>query len=131
MNNLIVKIENHNWGEMGPGDWELTEWNIYEDLTVIVVKKYRPTVLAIRENLDNAKEKIIEEKCKISKEDLAIIISKINEAKSYTEEIKACDGVSWKYILYENGEETYNRPLGYIYGIKPLEEISPILRNIK
>ena len=44
-----------------------------------------------------------------------------------TEQTDACDGTAWEFKMYENGEVTKYRDLGYIYGIEPYESISKLL----
>ena len=43
--------------------------------------------------------------------------------------IEAYDGEAWEFVEYNNGEENWKRPMGYIYGITSLEKITDILRG--
>ena len=42
MKELKLKVIHQNWGLMGMGDWNNTEWNIYNDLSVEIKVKYNP-----------------------------------------------------------------------------------------
>ncbi|MBS7020388.1 MAG: hypothetical protein KH135_00745 [Firmicutes bacterium] len=54
----------------------------------------------------------------------------IEIVKSKDIEIDAYDGSAYEIIQYDNGNEIWKRNMGYIYGIKSLEEISMILNNL-
>ena len=43
------------------------------------------------------------------------------------EKSDACDGAAWEFKMYENGEITKHRDVGYIYGIEPFESIVKLL----
>lgn len=122
MKNLVFKVEHSNWGVMGPGDWNNTEWTIYDDLTVDIKVLYKPKL----DGIDNSRYY----SCKLEKSIYENLVQKIEEAKLITDVVYACDGSAWEYIQYQNGNEIWKRDNGYIYHIKPLEEIAVILYNL-
>lgn len=121
MKNLVLKVKHSNWGMMGPGDWNNTEWNIYDDLTVDIKVLYNPKG-GIANNQDYS--------CELEENNYKTLLQKIEEAKLITDVVDACDGSAWEYTQYQNGNEVWKRDNGYIYGIKPLEEIAIILNNL-
>lgn len=51
----------------------------------------------------------------------------INKVRDDTKSVKAYDGDGWGFVLYDEDKLIWERPIQYIYGIKPLEEIKDIL----
>lgn len=121
MKSLVLKIRHVNWGIIGPGDWNNTEWKIYNDKTVDIKISY---------NFIDDSEENKTGNCELTTEVYEKLLNKIQLSKESDVEIKACDGDAWEIIQYENGKEIWKRDLGYIYGIKPLEEISIILNSL-
>ena len=48
--NLVLKIEHENWGEVGPGGWQGTVQKIYGDLKMEVKYFQLPTLEIKRRN---------------------------------------------------------------------------------
>lgn len=122
MKNLVLYITNQNWCEIMSGDWEKTEWKIYDDYSVEIKVSYVPFG-----GIENYKEFIKT----ISKEKYEELMNYIEQGKSCDEKITACDGQAWSYAQYSNNEKIWERELGYIYGIKPFEECAELLRKIR
>lgn len=116
--NLILNIKNHNWGLIGPGTWKEKQWNIYDDMSVDYTITY---------NSPTGDKNVSE--FELSKEEFDTIINNIGLAKSDNTVIEASDGEAWEFVEYNNGEENWKRPMGYIYGITSLEKITDILRG--
>ena len=114
---IILKIENHNWGLKTIYSWSEKTWCIYDDLSVEYVVR-------------NGEGKIKSYLHNISTEDLNQIILNIESAKFDNREVQACDGEAWEFTQYEKDNIIWQRKLGYIYGIEPLETISNILLNL-
>ena len=116
---IILKIRHTNWGMIGPNDWTDVIWTVYKDLTVNIEKTYNRA----EQNVETADKNI-------TKKDYNSILKNIVLAKENKDVVKACDGSAWEIVQYENNKEIWKRDLGYIYGIKPLEEISKIVMNL-
>lgn len=119
MKELILKVREQNWSMMGPGDWDNTEWTIYNDCSVDIKVSYW---------LEEKEEKIYS--YTLSKENYQALLENIKLAKENTDKVDAYDGSVWELIQYENNNEIWRRDLGYIYNIKPLETISSILNDL-
>lgn len=114
---LVLKIEDHDWGLKTIYTWNTKTWYIYDNLSV----EYE---------IRNGENKIKSYSHKINDVDLKQIIKNIELAKSYNHEVQAVDGEAWEFIQYENGNTVWERKLGYIYGIEPLENICDVLINL-
>ncbi len=114
---IILKIENHNWRLITKSTWNTKIWCIYDDLSV----EYE---------IKNGENKTKSYSHKISDEDLKRIIKNIELAKSENREVQAFDGEGWEFIQNENSNVVWERKLGYIYGIEPLENVCDILINL-
>ena len=114
---IILKIEDHDWGLKTIYTWNTKTWSIYDDLSI----EYK---------IVNGENKVKSYSHNISDKDLKQIIQNIDLAKSDNREVQACDGEAWEFTQYENGNVVWERKLGYIYGIEPLENISDMLINI-
>lgn len=122
MKSIILRITHCNWSLMGPGDWNNTEWIIYDDFTVEVAEKYNE--LDINDFSSSMKYMF-----KLTDKQYEMILKNIESAKSDTTIVDGCDGDAWEYIQFENNKEIWKRELGYIYGIKSLENIEKILNK--
>ncbi len=124
MKNLILRISDHNWSEIGPGDWDYTQWSIFDDFSVEIREKRSKTYGGENEDslfsVDNTY---------ISEDTLKEILKQLEKAKSVNLEVDAYDGEAWEFIQYDGDKIIWERKLGYIYGIEPLEEIAMILNN--
>lgn len=116
MKELVVKIAQINWGRIGPGGWICNEWEIYNDLTVEMKIRY--------------KEKSIVKNAKLSRWEYSSILRKLKAARKKDEEVRAYDGSAWSIVQYEKGKEIWIRNEGYIYGIKPFEQLAKKLTKI-
>lgn len=122
MKNKIFEISHHNWGQfvLGGGDWVKTKIYIYDDFTVDITNYFSTYP-------ENKEEKI---STKIDEN----MFNQIKEIMEHIDEydfIDAYDGSAWEYIYYKNNELYKKRKLGYMYGIKQLEELNMILNSIK
>lgn len=122
MKELKLKIIHQNWGLMGMGDWNNTEWNIYNDLTVEIKIKYNPI------DIEDFNDTITTER-RISINEYNELLKQINISKDNNTIVGGCDGEAWEFIQYNNNCEIWKRELGYIYGIKSLEKIAKLLNK--
>lgn len=116
---MELKIRHTNWSMIGPNDWTGTEWKIYNDLTVDIEKTY-----------NRAENKVEKVKAKLKLEQYNELLKNIAQAKLEDTKIEAFDGDAWEIVQYNNGSEIWKRELGYIYGVKSLENVAQILGNI-
>lgn len=115
MKNLVLEVNESNWSMMISGDIENTNWKIYDDLTVEVTKKYIGTTKDVVKNYT------------INMEDYMRLIDSVDIAKSEDKKVNAIDGTVWNITEYDKGNIIWKRELGYIYGIKSLEDMSNML----
>ena len=116
--NLKFKIEESNWGMMGPGDWKNTEWCIYDDYSVVV---------KIEHNKENGIEEV---KTVITTTDYDKLENLYTLAKENNKVASAFDGTAWEFIEYKDEKEVWKFEKGYIYGIEPLEDIEKIVKSL-
>lgn len=114
---LILKIVDNDWGLKTIYTWSTKTWCIYSDLSVDY-------------EVRNGEDKTKSYSHNINEEELKQIIKNIDLAKPYNREVQACDGEVWEFVQYENDNIVWERKLGYIYGIEPLETICDMLRNL-
>ena len=122
MRKLVFQAENRNWNVMGPGDLIEKDWYIYDDLTIELKECYNTYIKSSQSKTYNGK---------MNKKDFQKILSCIESVKAVNLKPTAMDGDAWEFTQFKNNALIYRRKLGYIYGIKPLEDIVKILRNIK
>ena len=122
MKEIKLKVIHQNWGLMGMGDWNNTEWNIYNDLSVEIKIKYNPL------DIEGFNDTVTAE-MKISIYQYNEIVRQLNLSKKEEWFVDGCDGDAWKFIQYEDNKEVWKRELGYIYGIESLEKIARILEK--
>lgn len=115
--NLVLKIKHDNWGEIGPNAWQGTEWKIYGDLKMEVF-------LAV--NFGDRKKK----QTKISQKDFDHILSLIRQSEKDDKKVEALDGSVWEIKRYQGKTLTWERKIGYIYGIKSLETLAGVLYKL-
>ena len=118
MKNKVLEITNQNWGLMGPDDWNHTIWTIYDNCVV--------EIKVIYNNEEFNEEYFV----KIDKKEYEDIIAKLEKSKSIEIETGGCDGDAWQYVQYKDNKIIWKKDLGYIYGIKLLEDIAQILNNL-
>lgn len=114
---LILKIVDNDWGLKTIYTWSTKTWCIYSDLSVDY-------------EVRNGEDKTKAYSHNINEEELKQIIKNIDLAKSDNREVQAFDGEAWEFVQYENDNIVWERKLGYIYGIEPLETICDMLRNL-
>jgi len=118
---ILLKATERNWGLIGPGDWDKHSWKINDDGWYQYKETYRtgdPDAFpAIPEMVS---EGVLSD----------VQMNRLKEALAQDwpdEKTDACDGTAWEFKLYENGEISKHRDLGYIYGIEPFETIAALL----
>lgn len=114
---LILKIIDNDWGLKTFYTWSTKTWGIYSDLSVDY-------------EVRNGEDKTKSYSHNINEKELKQIIKNIDLAKSDNREVQAFDGEAWEFVQYENDNIVWERKLGYIYGIEPLETICDMLRNL-
>lgn len=114
---IILKIVDNDWGLKTIYTWSTKTWCIYSDLSVDY-------------EVRNGEGKTKSYSHNINEEELKQIIKNIDLAKPDNREVQACDGEAWEFVQYENDNIVWERKLGYIYGIEPLETICDMLRNL-
>lgn len=114
---LILKIIDNDWGLKTIYTWSTKTWCIYSDLSVDY-------------EVRNGEDKTKSYSHNINEKELKQIIKNIDLAKSDNREVQAFDGEAWEFVQYENDNIVWERKLGYIYGIEPLETICDMLRNL-
>ena len=117
---IILKVKEHNWGLIGPGDWEKHSWKIQDDGWYEYKESYRSGTGDIEEIPTLTEEGALS----------ASQLSRLKDllAAEWTDEkTDACDGTAWEFKMYESGEIKKHRDLGYIYGIEPFESIVKLL----
>ena len=112
MKELVVNIVNVNLGFVGPGAWLSNEWEIYTDLTVEKKTRYK------------GNEEVVVKTSKISRWTYNSILRKLKAARKKDKQLEAYDGDVWAVVQYKNGKEIWVRNKGYIYGIKPFENLA-------
>ena len=117
MKNKLFIIEKYNYGEILPNSWISTKWIIYSNLFIDIIKEYNRD-----DSIENSNRTINEEELNIIKND-------INKIKNDSTIVNAYDGVAWSFEEYKDNSLIWNKEIGYIYGIKELEEITYILEK--
>ena len=119
---LILKAKEHNWGLIGPGDWETRSWKINDDGWYEYKESYRSGNGDITEIPDVVEEDVL------SSSQFATLRELLDLPWS-TEKSEACDGAAWEFKMYEGGTVVKHRDLGYIYSLEPYESIVKLLRE--
>lgn len=123
MKELKLKVIHQNWSLMGMGDWNNTEWNIYNDLSVEIKVNYNPM------DIEGFDDTVIAEK-RISIEKYNEIVKQLELSKKEEWSTGGCDGDAWEFIQYNDNSEIWKREMDYIYGIKSLEKVGKILEKL-
>lgn len=123
MKEIKLKVIHQNWSLMGMGEWNNTEWNIYNDLSVEIKVKYNPIDI---EEFDDT----VTAEMKISIDKYNEIVKQLELSKKEEIFVDGCDGDAWEFIQYNDNSEIWKRELGYIYGIKSLEKVGKILEKL-
>jgi hypothetical protein len=123
MSKKKLEISRHNWSEIGPGSWNNTKWEIFDDLSVIKTDEYLDD-----ENPRQNPNKKDASNYTIKQEDYDVLMDNIALAKTINKVVDAYDGEAWTFVEYDDdGSIKWMRETGYIYGLEPLEKISNYL----
>ena len=126
MSKKKLEITRHNWGLMGPGAWDNTKWEIFDDLSVVKTDEY----LDVEKPRQNPNKKEASNHT-ISQEDFNVLMDNIALAKKMNEVVEASDGEAWTFVEYNDDDSIkWVRETGYIYGLEPLEKISKYLLTV-
>ena len=112
----MIEINHYNFGEITHGDWQKVTYKIYSNQTMDIITEYM-------------KDKIIKKESKISFEDYDKLNRLIDKAILVNVEVEAYGGDAWSFICYRNNEIYFQRGIGYIYGIKVLDDITKIIEK--
>lgn len=132
---LLLKAVEHNWSEIGPGDWETVTWFLYHDGSYEIIETINPPI-HIQKGFDTiarCKNGVTVRKRKGTMENKAFLVlkraMKQDPWKDPVLETDADDGVAWKIESYrDDGRvEKSSGKLGYIYGNRTLERIVSFL----
>lgn len=117
---LLMKAIEHNWDEMGPGDWKSTEWLIFSDGSYEMVSKFNTYEETGNKTVGQMNKKVFDKLLKMLKR---------NEWRDPSLNVFVCDGVAWEIELYreEGSIEKTSGELGYIDGHRVLETIVSLL----
>lgn len=119
---LLLKVAEHNWGLIGPGDWEKRSWKISDDGWYQYKEKYKS---GAADDLPEIPE-VVEENT-LSAAQMEKLKELLDQHWS-TETTDACDGVAWEFKLYDStGKVIKYRDLGYIIDINPFDAIAALL----
>ncbi len=118
MKEKILKIKHINFSMIGPGEWEDTEWNVFDDYTV-----------RIEERFNNRDEIDIKEKT-LTEEEYNRLMDLFTLAKTNTQVVEAYDGDAWEFAQFENNECIYHRTPNYTYGLTEFENLQNFLFTI-
>jgi len=138
--NVIFELQSHNWGMKRPGSWDKTTWYVLDDYTVQEKVDYIPSPLPSSyeysfgaepySNIsDKQAEKYFDRIYSLSKDEIERFNQLIDMARNNTEKVDANDGTAWKFICYKDNKVFWKRPLGYIYTIEVLEELTRLINN--
>ena len=119
MSKKKLEISRYNWSLRGPGSWDKMKWEIFDDLSIVI------TVIGQA----SKKKKVYE--YTIRQEEFDSLVDNIALAKEINVLAgggSRSDGEAWTFVEYnDDGSIKWMRDPGYIYGIKPLENISKYL----
>lgn len=116
MKNLVLQAKHKNWSLTTPESWQYTQWKIYDDLTMEVSTSY---------GLEIKKKQV-----KITQKDYDLILDLSKQSEKEDKDVMAFDGSAWEIKRYQGETKVWERELGYIYGIKPLEALAKALYDM-
>ena len=126
MSKKKLEISRYNWSLRGPGSWDKMKWEIFDDLSIVITVEY----LEI-EAFGQASHKKKVHEYTIRQEEFDSLVDNIALAKEInvlTDSGSRSDGEAWTFVEYnDDGSVKWMSGTGYIYGIKPLENISKYL----
>ena len=133
---LLLQAEKHNWGLIGPGDWNKTIWLIYSDRSYekeILYNRDREELKQIIEARDvhikdlRELQRCVTRKGKIREKRFSDLQAVMASEPWRDPEVNfaACDGVAWQIEEYDSEHKIIHSSgdLGYIYGQPVLEAI--------
>ena len=133
----LLKVIEHNWGLIGPGDWRTVTWLVYHDGSYEVVSSFNPIINDSEElmGMINRRERpklVKKQSTGIMEEDAFTILREALMAEPWrdpTLDVHACDGVAWEIESYraDGSIEKSSGKLDYIYGHRVLETIVSLL----
>lgn len=126
MKEVVLKVTESNMGMKGPTSWSGATYKIYDDLSVDIIDTYNAFTY---EEPYKVEHKYYN--CSINEEDYEMILENIELVKKDNTKVDACDGTMCEVKVYHNGLEIWKREHGYIYGIKPLEEITGLIQTLR
>ena len=119
---LILKAKEHNWGLIGPGDWETRSWKINDDGWYEYKETYRSGNGEIVEIPNVVEEDVLSS-------GQLVRLKEMMACTWPTEKAEIDDGTAWEFKMYDGGTVVKHRDLGYIYGLEPYESIVKLLRE--
>ncbi len=121
MSKKKLEISRYNWSLRGPGSWDKMKWEIFDDLSIVITVEYL--------EVEAIGQKVYE--YTIRQEEFDSLVDNIALAKEINVLAgggSRSDGEAWTFVEYnDDGSIKWMRDPGYIYGIKPLENISKYL----
>ncbi len=120
---ILLKATERNWELIVPGDWDKRSWKINEDGWYQYKESYRSMSAGVMPEIPD----LIEEG--ILSEDRLKKLKAVVAQHWPDNEVEAWDGVAWEFKLYENGQVSKHRKLGYISDIEPYESIVAVLMD--
>ena len=120
---LLLKAEKHNWGLMRREDWAETIWKIYSNGSYIIKELFSPSAPGVSAKSFSTEGKLTDSEF----QELKLLL----DMEWSTEESQFCDGVAWSLTMYDHGTVIKQRPLGYIYGVEPYEDITLMLNQLQ
>ena len=92
----MLKAENHNWGLMGPGDWDKTIWNVYYDYTYEIKILFRPDYDHLTNETIEIPPQILSGNLNSEQVTQLKALLDVSVWRTADKEIQACDGVAWR-----------------------------------
>lgn len=122
---LLLKATEHNWGLIGPGDWDRHSWKIDDDGWCQYKEIYRSCGTNELPEIP-----VLVKECVLSDEQMRRL--HVALVRDWSDDsTDASDGTAWEFKFYKNGVVSKHRDLGYIYGIEPYESIAALLKEVK
>ncbi len=112
--NLVLKVQECNWGLRTLDEWDSNTWEIYDDMSINIKITYGDGTDEFESSL--------------SKNEFDKVFRNLEKAKEVNIISDGCDGSAWEFIQYQENNEIWKFKLGYIYGNSALENIEKILR---
>ena len=125
-NYLLLEATEHNWGLMGPGSWNHTNWTIQSDGEYSASMHYNST-----EGDWDSNPTVIHESGKMPQADFEHLVSVAKQKWHVGIESYGCDGSSWEMRMHSPSGKVLKRwKEGYIFGQPVMEEIAKVLLTL-